>query len=172
MGGRRTTKEDLAQLEALTKEGCTAREIAQKISRSPASIRNLRYKKHLVKKTEDQTKTLFQQKNTLSVTVACIENRKTELQQEINNLVKEKEKLLKDWLTKDDLKNIEYICQVYGDTTQIQAIQRALRDAQWKALLDSLKPKENYFEKATFGINAPVAKDETKTSATPWSVLK
>lgn len=48
MGGRRTTKEELAQLEALTKEGLTCSEIGQKLARSPSAIRNLRYEKHLI----------------------------------------------------------------------------------------------------------------------------
>jgi IS30 family transposase len=66
MGGKRTTKEELAQLEALTKEGLTAREIAQRLGRSPASIRNLRYKKHLVARAEDENKALLQQREELA----------------------------------------------------------------------------------------------------------
>jgi DNA-binding CsgD family transcriptional regulator len=61
MGGRRTSKAELAQLEALTKEGLTAREIAQRLDRSPAAIRNLRYKKHLAIRVQDEAKALFQQ---------------------------------------------------------------------------------------------------------------
>ncbi|MGA9388618.1 MAG: hypothetical protein WBV70_07330 [Candidatus Bathyarchaeia archaeon] len=54
MGGRRTTKEELAQLEALTNEGLRDRDIAQKLDRSPAAIRNLRSKKHLVTGAKDE----------------------------------------------------------------------------------------------------------------------
>ena len=61
MGGRRTTKEELAQLEALTKEGLTTKEVAERLGRSPAAIRNLRYKKHLVGEMEDEKKTLTRQ---------------------------------------------------------------------------------------------------------------
>jgi predicted transcriptional regulator len=61
MVGRRTTKEELTQLEALTQEGFTTREIAQKLGRSPAAIRNLRYKKHLVGEMEDEKKALTRQ---------------------------------------------------------------------------------------------------------------
>ena len=48
MGGRRTKKEELTQIETMTKEGLTCREIAQRLGRSSAAIKNLRYKKHLV----------------------------------------------------------------------------------------------------------------------------
>jgi len=66
MGGRRTTKEELTQIEALTKEGLTCKEISQRLSRSEVAIRNLRYKKRLVKKAEDETRVLFQQRDELS----------------------------------------------------------------------------------------------------------
>jgi hypothetical protein len=90
----------------------------------------------------------------------------------VDDLVKEKEKLLQDWLTNDDLKILEYLCHEFGDVTQIQAIQRALRESHWKAICDSLTKGMENFKKATFGINAAATEDETKNSATPWSVLK
>ena len=172
MGGKRTTREELAQLEALTKEGLTAREIAEKLGRSPAAIRNLRYKKHLVARAKDEIKVLFQQRDELSNTVKNLQGQKSMLLHEVDDLVKEKEKLLQNGLTNEDLKILEYLCHAYGDVSQIQAIQRALRESQWKALVDSFaKPTEN-LKKTTFGINAPATKDETKNSATPWSVLE
>ena len=171
MGGKRTTREELAQLEALTKEGLTAREIAEKLGRSPAAIRNLRYKKHLVARAKDEIKVLFQQRDELSNTVKNLQGQKSMLLHEVDDLVKEKEKLLQDWLTDYDLQILDYLCHEYGDVTQVQAIQRALRESQWKAIQDSLaKTIENLNMK--FGSNAPATKDEAKNSATPWSVLK
>jgi transposase len=73
MGGRRTTKEELAQLEALTGEGLTTREIAQRLGRSAAAIRNLRYKKHLIGRTEDEIKVLLQQRDELTSTVRVLQ---------------------------------------------------------------------------------------------------
>jgi IS30 family transposase len=93
MGGRRTTKDELTQLEALTKEGLTAREIAQRLNRSEASIRNLRYKKHLIAKAQDETKALFQQRDELSNTVKTLQGQKTVLAIQVDGLKKEKEKL-------------------------------------------------------------------------------
>ena len=158
MGGRRTTKEELAQLEALTKEGLTCKEVGQKLSRSPSAIRNLRYKKHLITQTKDGIKTLFQQRDELSNTVNNLQGQKSILLHEVDDLTKVKEKLLRDWLTKDDLKTLEYLCQAYGNVTQIQAIQRALRESRWKAFSDSITKIAENFGKPPFGINAPATK--------------
>ena len=93
MGGRRTKKEELTQIEAMTKEGLTCREIAQKLGRSTAAIRNLRYKKHLVVRAEDETKALFQQRDELSNVVKSLQGEKRVLSFEIDYLKGEKERL-------------------------------------------------------------------------------
>jgi len=93
MGGKRTSKEELAQLEALTNEGLTCREIAQRLGRSPAAIRNLRYKKHLVSRAQDETKALFQQRDELNSIVRALQGQKTMLATQVDGLKKEKEKL-------------------------------------------------------------------------------
>lgn len=90
MGGRRTSKEELAQLENLTKEGLTARDIAKRLGRSPAAVRNLRYKKHLVIRAEDETKALFQQRDELSNMVKALQGQKTSLAFEVEYLRNEK----------------------------------------------------------------------------------
>jgi plasmid maintenance system antidote protein VapI len=73
MGGRRTTKGELIQLEALTEEGLTTGEIAQRLGRSAAAIRNLRYKKGLIAGTEDEIKVLLQQRDELTSTVKALQ---------------------------------------------------------------------------------------------------
>ena len=93
MGGKRTTKEELAQLEVLTKEGLTAKDIAQKLGRSQAAIRNLRYKKRLVARAEDETKALFQQRDELNSVVKNLQVQKNVLSYELDYLRTEKEKL-------------------------------------------------------------------------------
>jgi DNA-binding NarL/FixJ family response regulator len=90
MGGRRTSKEELIQLEALTKEGLTAREIAQRLGRSPAAIRNLRYKKHLVIRVQDETKALFHQRDELINVVKSLQGQKTSLAFGVEYLRREK----------------------------------------------------------------------------------
>jgi hypothetical protein len=57
------------QPEALTNEDLTCREIAQRIDRTPASKRNLRYKKNLANFLKSENKVLFQQRDELSVIV-------------------------------------------------------------------------------------------------------
>ena len=93
MGGKRTTKEELAQLEALTKESLTCREIAQKLGRSLAATRNLRYKKHLVARAEDEVKALFHQRDDLANVVKNLQGQKTLLSYELDYLRTEKERL-------------------------------------------------------------------------------
>ena len=92
MGGRRTTKEEFAQLESLTREGLTCREIAQKLARSPAAIRNLRYRKHLAARAEDETKALFKRRDELSNVVKNLQGQKTVLGYELDYLRTEKER--------------------------------------------------------------------------------
>src|SRR5271157_312575 len=93
MGGRRTTKDELAQLEAFTKEGLTAREIAQKLDRSPAAIRNLRYKKQLAIRAKDEIKALFQQRDELIKVVKSLQGQKISLALEVEYFRNEKAKL-------------------------------------------------------------------------------
>jgi IS30 family transposase len=93
MGGRRTSKEELMQLEAMTEEGLTIREIAERLGRSEAGIRNLRYRNRLVRKAEDETKVLFQQRDELKNIVDTLQGQKTSLVDEVDGLRKEKEKL-------------------------------------------------------------------------------
>jgi IS30 family transposase len=93
MGGKRSSKQELAQIETLTKEGLTCREIGQQVGRSAAAIRNLRYKKHLVVRAEDETKALFQQRDELDNAVKILQGQKRVLSFELDYLKKEKEKL-------------------------------------------------------------------------------
>ena len=81
------------QLEAMTEEGLITREIAQRLGRSEAGIRNLRYRKRLVKKTENETKVLFQQRDELQNSVKALQGQKTILAQEVTGPKKEREKL-------------------------------------------------------------------------------
>lgn len=93
MGGKRSSKQELAQIETMTREGLTCREIAQKLGRSTAAIRNLRHKKHLAARAEDETKALFQQRDELNNIVKKLEGEKRSLSFELDCLKKEKERV-------------------------------------------------------------------------------
>ena len=93
MGGRRTSKAELQQIEVLVDEGLTNREIAEKFGRSEAGIRNLRYRKGLISKAEDESKVLFQQRDELKRIVVNLNGQKALLVTEVNRLKNEKEKL-------------------------------------------------------------------------------
>ena len=152
MGGKRTTKEELAQLEALTKEGLTAREIAEKLGRSPAAIRNLRFKKHLVTRMKDEIKILFQQRDELSNTVKTLQGQKSMLTCEVDGLRKEKEKLLQDGL---DHKELEFLCHKYGDVTESIAIKKAVHNSYLEAFHGPFAEMMKNLENLKFGSNAP-----------------
>ena len=93
MGGRRNTKQELIQLEAFVQEGLTTKQIAETLGRSEAGIRNICYRKRLVRKTEDETKLLFKQRDQLKEIVTNIQDKKILLAQKIESLKKEKDKL-------------------------------------------------------------------------------
>ena len=93
MGGRRSTKEELEQIEALTSEGLTTREIAERLNRSESAIRNLRYKKQLANRAKDETKALFQQRDELAKVVKNLQGQKNVLSFELEYLKTEKAKL-------------------------------------------------------------------------------
>jgi predicted transcriptional regulator len=119
MGGKRTSKEELAQLEALTKEGLTCREIAEKLGRSPAAIRNLRYKKHLVSRAQDETKALFQQRDQLNNMMKILQGQKTMLAIDVDRLKKEVDGLKKE---KERLEGIIILDKVLLQQTLSQAL--------------------------------------------------
>lgn len=96
MGGKRTTKEELAQLEALTKEGLTVKEIAQKLGRTPTAIRNLRHKKKLVIKAKGEITTLEQKITALRLTILLLQTQKDALTREVDGLKKEADSLKKE----------------------------------------------------------------------------
>ncbi len=86
MGGRRHTKQELQQIQMLVNEGVTSREIAQRLGRTEAAIRNIRHRTQIITKAEDETKTLLQHRDELREAVNA-------LQQEQKTLTSYVEKL-------------------------------------------------------------------------------
>ena len=92
MGGKRISNEELQQIEVFIEERLTNKEIGEKLGRSEAGIRNIRYRKSLVKKAEDESKILFQQRDQLRNAVWTLQVQKSLLVTEVNRLKSEKEK--------------------------------------------------------------------------------
>jgi len=93
MGGRQYRKEDVRQIDALIGEGLTDREIAQKLGRSEAGVRNLRYRKRLVRKAEDESKALLLQRDKLRDEVKDLQDRQQILSKEVKSLEERKNNL-------------------------------------------------------------------------------
>jgi hypothetical protein len=91
MEGKRTTKQELEQIEALTKEGLTTKEIAERLNRSEVAIRNLRFKKRLVPRLRDETAILLKQKSELTNSIEALQNQKASLVYELNSLTNKKQ---------------------------------------------------------------------------------
>lgn len=70
--GKRYSKEELEHIESLVSEGLTNREIAIRLERPEAGIRNLRYRQGLKNKAKNETRKLFKQRDTLRVQVSGI----------------------------------------------------------------------------------------------------
>jgi hypothetical protein len=83
----------LQHIETFIEEGLTNRDISEKLGRSEAGIRNIRYRKGLVNKAESESKILFQQRDGLKRIVWALQGQKTSLTTEVAGLKKEKEKL-------------------------------------------------------------------------------
>ena len=93
MGGRRTTKQELEQIEILTEEGLTNREIGEKLSRSETAIRNIRFKKNLPARVKNENGKLLQQKTELTKETKTLLSQKASLTNEVNSLMKTKQNI-------------------------------------------------------------------------------
>jgi hypothetical protein len=81
------------QIEALIQDGLTDGEIASKVGRSEAGIKNLRYRKNLVKKAKHETKVLFKRRVNLKAEIEDLCEQKNSFIRELEQLRKEKQKL-------------------------------------------------------------------------------
>lgn len=90
---RRYSKEEIATIESLISEGLTNREISLRLGRSEAGIRNLRYRRGLIRKAEDETKALLKQRDQLSGQVNALTEKQQALIRDLEALREEKRKL-------------------------------------------------------------------------------
>jgi DNA-binding CsgD family transcriptional regulator len=110
--------EDLKQIEALVSEGWSNREIAERLGKSEAGIRNLRYRRRLTRKTEDDIKALLQKRYSLVSLISGLEARRKELELSVENLERKKER-------------VEQFLQL--DKSQLQwVLAEALKMLKWK----------------------------------------
>jgi ParB-like chromosome segregation protein Spo0J len=91
--GHRYSKDEIGLIGSLVDEGLTDREIALKLGRSEAGIRNLRYRISLVKKVEDEMKTLLLHRDTLREAVKRLQHQQQTLTSEIPALEKKKQEI-------------------------------------------------------------------------------
>jgi predicted nucleic acid-binding Zn-ribbon protein len=90
--GKRYSKEDLDQVNSLI-EGFTDREIAQKLNRSEAGIRNIRYRKKLIKLSQSEIGILRGHEDELRKSVEALRGEQQKLSKSVKSLREEKEKL-------------------------------------------------------------------------------
>ena len=88
--GVRYSEEDLSQIKSLVDVGLTNREIASRLRRSEAGIRNIRYRLKLKKKTEDDIKSLHLLKKEIESDIAKFNQTKTRLSKDVRSLEEEK----------------------------------------------------------------------------------
>ena len=84
--GKRYTKEEISQIQALTIEGLSSREIANKFGRPEAGIRNLRHRMKLKTTTKEtinslrhEIKQLKQEKTGLLRDISSMKSRRTDI---------------------------------------------------------------------------------------------
>jgi len=85
--------EELRLIEALVEDGLTSREIAERLGRSEAAIRNLRYRKRLIKKAKNETKVLPHRRNQLRQSIFSLETKQEELELAVQDLESKKESM-------------------------------------------------------------------------------
>ena len=89
--GIRYSKEEMDQIQSLVAEGLTSREIASKLGRPEAGIRNIRYRLNLRRRLEDNITSLNKQQKDLQSKINELEKTIEHLTNEIEILEKKKE---------------------------------------------------------------------------------
>jgi len=93
--GTRYSREELERIKALTADGLTNREIAIRLGRTEAGIRNLRYRFKLEADTRTTLQSLLRKEEALRKKIDDLEWPHISLSSEIKSLENRKEKLTK-----------------------------------------------------------------------------
>lgn len=91
--GKRYSKEELDLVNSLMGEGLTDREIAQRLNRSEAGVRNIRYRKKLIKMAQSEIGMLRGHEDGIRRSVEALKVEQQELFKSVKSLREEKEKL-------------------------------------------------------------------------------
>ena len=78
--GKRYTQEEIDQIQALTSEGHTDHEIAERLGRTENAIRNIRHRTHLQSETKQSLQSLQRERATLNDKVAQLRRETRTLQ--------------------------------------------------------------------------------------------
>lgn len=92
--GNRYSKDELGSIEPLILEGLTNREIASRLGRSEAGLRNVRYRLRLKRKTGDSIRHLQLQKEKAESEIDELNQTKTRLSANVKLLEEKKKHLL------------------------------------------------------------------------------
>lgn len=84
--GRRFTKPEREQIGKLVSEGLTGREIAERLGRTEAAVRNIRYREGLKVATANQLPELTRQRDYLKQEITQLTQRRTNLLDEYNSI--------------------------------------------------------------------------------------
>ena len=90
--GNRYSKEEMDQIQSLVAEGLTSREIASKLGRHEAGIRNIRYRLNLTRRVEDNITSLNKQQKDLQSKITELEKTIEHITNEIEVLEEKKER--------------------------------------------------------------------------------
>jgi len=99
--GSRYSREEMDQIKTLIMHDLSNREIASKLRRSEAGIRNIRYRLNLKRKTRDELESLRNMKEKLEGEMTELGQIKTELVNNIQSL-EEKKKHYENLLNQDE----------------------------------------------------------------------
>ena len=89
--GNRYSKEEMSRIKSLIRDGLTSRNIASRLGRSEAGIRNMRHRLNLKRKVKDDIRLLQQRKKKHQAQIIELEKTEKLLVDEIESLEKRKE---------------------------------------------------------------------------------
>jgi IS30 family transposase len=90
---KRYGRDELKLIQDLIEQGLSNKEIASRLGRSEAGIRNLRYRRGLIRKAEGEVKVLFKRRDELRSEVEALNKWREALAQDLDKLKLERDKL-------------------------------------------------------------------------------
>lgn len=91
--GNRYSKNELSRVRSFVAEGWSSREIAAKLRRSEAGIRNIRYRLNLKKKMRENIRSLRQLRKELNIDIDELRQMRIRLSKDVKSLQQKREEL-------------------------------------------------------------------------------